>query len=63
VETPQPTIQNELGSAPSDHRPIRSTSPGVASPPGSAPHSVTSNLWREPRAVIPPARICAGSGP
>ena len=31
--------------------------------PGSALQSVTSYLWQEPRAVMPPARICAGGEP
>jgi hypothetical protein len=42
---PQPTIHNQLGSFQSDHRPIRSPCPGIASLPGSALPSVTSNLW------------------
>jgi len=61
--SPQPTIQNELGSFQSDHRPIRSPCPGIASLPGSALQSVTSHLWQEPYAVIPLVRICAGGGP
>ncbi len=49
--------QNELGSFQSDHQPVHSTRPSIASLPGSALQSVTSYLWQEPYAVIPPVRI------